>query len=123
MPRRARSAGPRRPISGVALDGRPVGLLDGAQPGGDPCLSGSNGPAVALAVGAFEQAVAEALDLADVGLALAGMGGDSVEDDVSSGSVQDEADRLGFGVPADQGEYAGGRRSLAMPAEAERGLA
>ena len=47
-----RSGGLRRPEHGAALDCRVAGLLDGAQPGGDPRLASGDGPAVAPAVGA-----------------------------------------------------------------------
>jgi len=45
---------------------RVVGVLDGAQPGGDPGLAGGDGLAVAPTIGAFGQAGAESFDLADV---------------------------------------------------------
>jgi hypothetical protein len=63
----------------VALDCCPVGLLDGAEPGGDPRLAGGDGLAVASAVGALGQVLAEPLDLADVGLSLVRMSGDGVD--------------------------------------------
>jgi hypothetical protein len=40
----------------TALDHRPVGLLDGSEPGGDPGLAGGDGLAVAPTVGTFGQA-------------------------------------------------------------------
>ena len=52
----AGSGGLRRPERDVALGRGPVGLLDGAQPGGDPGLAGGDGLAVASAVGALGQA-------------------------------------------------------------------
>ena len=82
------------------LGGGAVGVLDGAQPGGDPGFAGGDGLAVAPAVGVFGQAAAGPLDLADVGLALVGVGGDGEQGDGGGGVVQDEADRLGFGVAA-----------------------
>ena len=97
----------RRRIRGVAVDGGAVGLLDGAQPGGDPGLAGGDGLAVAPAVGAFGQVLAGPLDLAEVGLSLVGMSGDGEQGDVGGGGVQDEADRLGLGVAAGQGEDPG----------------
>ena len=105
--RTACSGGLGRPERGVALGRGPVGLLDGAEPGGDPGLAGGDGLAVAAAVGAFGQALAGLLDLADVGLALVGVRGDGEQGDVGGGGVQDEADRLGLGVAAGQGEDPG----------------
>ena len=70
------SSGLSRHVHAVALDGRAVGVLDGAQPGRDPGLAGGDGLAVAPAVGAFGQALAELLDFADVGVAFAGVRGD-----------------------------------------------
>ena len=102
-----RSGGLRRPVRGVALDGRAVGVLDGAQPIRDPGLAGGDGLAVAPAVGAFGQAAAGPLDLADVGLAFVGVRGDGEHGDVGGGVVQDKADRLGLGVAAGQGEDPG----------------
>ena len=69
----------------VALDRRPVGVLDGPQPSGDPCLAGGDGLAVAPAVGAFGQGLRVPLDLAEVGFALVGVRGDGVDGDVGSG--------------------------------------
>jgi hypothetical protein len=63
-------------LGGFALDGHAVGLFDGAQPGGDSGLAGGDGLAVAAAVGAFGQALAELLDLAEVGFSFVGVGGD-----------------------------------------------
>jgi hypothetical protein len=91
----------------AALDGGAVGLLDGAQPGGDPGLAGGDGLAVAAAVGALGQAAAGPLDLTDVGLSLVGVRGDGEHGDVGGGGVQDEADRLGLGVAAGQGQDPG----------------
>ena len=92
---------------GVALDRCPVGLLDGSQPGGYPGLAGGDGLAVAAAVGAFGQVLAGPFDLADVGFAFVGVRGDGEQGDVGGGGVQDEADRLGLGVAAGQGEDPG----------------
>src|SRR6516225_1371470 len=89
----------------VALDRRPVGVLDGPQPGGDPRLAGGDGLAVAPAVGAFGQVLRVPLDLAEVGFALVGVRGDGVDGDVGSGGIEDEADRLAFGIAAGQGQY------------------
>ena len=86
----------------AALDGGAVGLLDGAQPGGDPGLAGSDGLAVALAVGALGQVASGSLDFTDVGLALVGVRGDGEQGDVGRRVVQDQADRLGLRVPAGQ---------------------
>ena len=52
------------------VDRHAVGLLHGAQAGGYPCLAGGDGLAVASAVEAFRQGLAEPLDFADVSLAL-----------------------------------------------------
>ena len=76
MPGRAESPWLGRRIGGVALDGRAVGVLNGAEPGGDPGLAGGDGLAVAPAVQLLGEALAELLDFADVGLALVGVGGD-----------------------------------------------
>ncbi len=94
------SGGLRQRVCGVAVDGGAVGLLDGSQPGGDPGFAGGDGLAVAAAVGAFGQAVAEAFDLADAGLSLVGVGGDGEQGDGGGGGVQNEADHLGVRVPA-----------------------
>ena len=67
--RTARSGGLGRPERGVAFDGHAVGVFDGAEAGGYPGFAGGDGLAVAPAVGAFGQALAELLDLADVGFA------------------------------------------------------
>jgi hypothetical protein len=97
----------RWPVHGVALDRYTVGVLDGAEPGGDPGFAGGDGLAVAAAVGAFGQVLAEAFDFADVGFALVGVSGDGEHGGVSGGGVEDEADHLGFGVAAGQGEDPG----------------
>ena len=55
----------------IAFVCHPVGAFDGPQPSGDPRLAGGDGLAVAAAVGAFGQALAELLDLADVGFSPA----------------------------------------------------
>ena len=94
--------GLRPPVRGVPLGGRAVGLLDGAQSGGDPGLAGSDGLAVAPAVGALGQVAAGPLDFTDVGLSLVGVRGDGEHGDVGRGGVQDQADRLGLGVAAGQ---------------------
>jgi hypothetical protein len=60
-------------------------VLDGAQADGDAGLAGGDGLAVAPAVGALGQALAELLDLADVGFALVGMGGDGEDGGVCGG--------------------------------------
>ena len=60
-----------------------------------------------LAVRALGQALAELLDLADVGLALVGVRGDGEDRGVGGGGVQDEADGLAVGVAAGQGEDPG----------------
>ena len=68
-----------------------------------PGSAGGDGLAVAPAVGALGQAAAGPLDLADVGLPLAGMGREGEHRDVSCGGVQDEGDRAGLGVVTGQG--------------------
>jgi len=94
-------------VRGAALDGCAVGLIDGSQAGRDPGLAGGDGVAVASAVGAFGQAATGPFDLADVGFAFVGMGGYGEHGDVGGGGVQDEADRLGLGVAAGQGQDPG----------------
>jgi hypothetical protein len=49
-------------------------VLNSPQPGGDPCLAGGDGLAVAPAVGAFWQIPAGPLDFAEVGFSLVGVG-------------------------------------------------
>ena len=51
--------------------------------------------------------LAVAFDFADVGFAFVGVGGDGEQGDVGGGGVQDEADGLGLGVAAGQGEDPG----------------
>ena len=51
--------------------------------------------------------LAGSFDLADVGFSLVGLSGDGEYGDVGGGGVEDKADRLGFGVPAGQGEDPG----------------
>jgi hypothetical protein len=60
---------------------RLVGVLDGAQPGGDPGLAGGDGLAVAPAVGSFGQVGAVLFDFADVGFALVGVRGEGEDGD------------------------------------------
>jgi len=55
------------------------------------------------APGAFAQVGAVLLDLADVGFAFVGVGGEGEHGDARGGRVQDEHDRLGFSVVAGQG--------------------
>jgi hypothetical protein len=55
----------------------------------------------------FGQALAGAFDFADVGFAFVGVGGDGEQGDVGGGVVQDEADHLGLGVAAGQGQDPG----------------
>src|SRR6266852_6154890 len=87
----------------VALVRDLVGVLDGAEPGGDAGLAGGDGLAVPPAVGAFGQAGAVPLDLAEVGLAVVGMGGDGVDGDAGGGGIQDQGDGAGVVVVASQG--------------------
>ena len=100
-------SGLRRPDPGVAFDGHAVGAFDGAQAGSDSGFAGGDGLAVASAVGAFGQALAELLDLADVGLAFVGVGGDGEHGGAGGGGVQDEADGVVLGVAAGQGDDPG----------------
>ena len=88
----------------VAFDGHAVGVLDGAQAGGYPGFAGGDGLAVAAAVGAFGQALAELFYFADVGFAFVGVGGDG---DAGGGGLEDEGDGLAFGVPACQATMRG----------------
>src|SRR6185437_9159844 len=76
LSRAGRSAGLRRPEHGAALECRVAGVLDGAQPGGDPGLPGSDRLPVAPAVGPLGPVGAGPLDLAGVGFALAGVRGE-----------------------------------------------
>ena len=94
-------------VGGVAFDGHAVGVLDGAEPGGYPGLAGGDGLAVAAAVGAFGQGLAEAFDFADVGFAFVGVRGDGEDGDAGGGGVEDEADGLAVGVAAGQGDDRG----------------
>ena len=96
-----------RPELGVAVDGRAVGLFDGAEAGGYPGLAGGDGLAVAAAVGAFGQVLAVAFYFADVGFAFADVGGEGEDGGAGGGGVQDEADGLAFGVVAGQGDDRG----------------
>ena len=77
-------------------------MLDSAEPGGDPGLAGGDGLAVAPAVGTFREALAELLDLADVGLALVGVRSGGEHDHVGGSGIQDQADRLVLEIPAGQ---------------------
>ena len=74
--RAGRSDGLRRPEHGAALDGRVIGVLDGAQPSGNPGLTGGDGLAVAPTIGAFGQVGAVLFDFADVGFAFIGVRGE-----------------------------------------------
>jgi hypothetical protein len=96
--------GLKRCERGVALEGHAIGVLDGAEAGGYSGFAGGDGLAVASAVGAFRQALAELLDFADVGLAFVGVLGDGGG---GGGGVQDEADGLGLGIAASQGDDRG----------------
>ena len=84
-------------MRGAVLGGGAVGLLDGAQAGGDAGFAGGDGLAVASAVGAFGQVLAGAFDFAEVGFAFVGVPGDREQGDVRGGGVEDEADGLAFG--------------------------
>jgi hypothetical protein len=74
-------------VRGVAVGRGAVGLLDGAEPGGDPGFAGGDGLAVAAAVGAVRPVGAGMLDLAGVGFALAGVRGDGEHGDAGGGGV------------------------------------
>ena len=87
--------------------GGAVGLLDGAQAGGDAGFAGGDSLAVAAAVGAFGQVLGVPLDFAEVGFAFVGVPGDREQGDVGGGGIQDEADGLAFGVVAGHGDDRG----------------
>ena len=90
--RAACSGGFRWPERDVALVRHPVGVLDGAEAGGDAGFAGGDGLAVAAAVGVFGQGLGVALDFADVGFAFVGVGSDGVDGGAGGGGVQDEGD-------------------------------
>ena len=83
-------------MSGYCL----IGVLGGAQPGGDAGFAGGDGLAVAPTVGAVGPVGAGLLDLAGVGFALARVRGDGEHGDAGRGGVQDEGDCAGFGIVA-----------------------
>jgi hypothetical protein len=103
----ARPGGLGQPGHSVALDGHPVGVLDGSEPGGYSRLAGGDGMAVAAAVGAYGQGLAVALYFADVGFSFIGVGGNGEDGGAGGGGVEDEGDGLGFGVVAGQGNGSG----------------
>ena len=70
-------------------------------------FAGRYGLAVAVAVGAFREGLAPALDLADVGFAFVGVSSDSEDGGAGGRDVEDEGDGLCFGVSAGQGERSG----------------
>ena len=75
MLRRAERSGRLgRPVGGIALDGHPLGALDGAQPGSYAGFAGGDGLAVATAVGAFGEVLAVAFYFADTGAPVPGDG-------------------------------------------------
>src|SRR5208282_2419808 len=86
-----------RRVRGVALGRGAVGLLDGAQAGGDAGFAGGDGLPVAAAVGAFGQVVGVSLDFAEVGFAFVGVPGDREQGDVRGGGRADETDSMGLG--------------------------
>jgi len=90
-------------VCGVVSGHRLVGVLDGAQPGGDAGFAGGDGLAVAPAVGAVGPVGTGPLDLAGVGFALAGVRGGGEHGDAGRGGVQDQGDRAGLGVMTGQG--------------------
>ena len=93
-----------RVVRGVVVDGRAVGLFDGAQAGGDAGFAGGDGLAVAAAVGAFGQVLGVSLDFVEVGFAFVGVPGDREQGDVRGGGIEDEGDGLALGS----------RRAMAM---------
>ena len=93
---------------GGAFGGGAVGVFDGAQAGGDAGFAGGDVLAVLLAVGVVGEGGGVALDFADVGFAVGGVGGDGVDGDAGGVGVQDERDSAGFGVAAGQGGDGGG---------------
>ena len=105
--RSACSGGLGRPEHDVPLDRHAVGLLDGAETGGYPGLAGGDGLAVASAVGAFGQGLADSFYFADVGFSFVGVRGDREDDDAGGGGVEDQRDGLAFGAVARQGDGPG----------------
>ena len=76
----------------IAFDRGAIGTLYGSKSGGYARFAGGDGLAVASAVGVLRQFRAELLDLADVGLSVAGVGGNGKHRDVGGGGIHDEAD-------------------------------
>jgi hypothetical protein len=93
----------------VPFGGGAVGLLDGSEAGGNAGFASRDVQAVLLAVGVVGEGGGVALDFADVGFAVGGVGGDGVDGDAGGVGVQDESDGAGFGVAAGQGGDGGGR--------------
>ena len=91
----------------VGVDGGGVSVLGGTQACSYVGFAGGDGLAVAAAVGVFGQGLGVALDFADVGFALVGVGGDGEHGGVSRGGIEDEGDGLAFGVVAGQGHRPG----------------
>lgn len=76
-----------------------ISTFDGTQAGGHPPLAGGDGLAVLSAEGALGKGLAELFDLADMSFALVGMSRNSEDGGVGSGGIEDQGDRLAFGVP------------------------
>ncbi len=85
-------------VKAVCLARADSGTFDGAQAGRYPPLAGGDGPAVLSTEGALGKGLAVLLDLADMSFALVGMGRNS-EDGSVGGGIEDQGDRLAFGVP------------------------
>lgn len=94
------SIGLERSERGTAFDGYAVGMLDIPESVRYSCLADGDGLAVAAAIGVFGERLAVALDFADVGFAVIGVGCDGEHDGVGRGGIEDEGDGLGFGVAA-----------------------
>jgi hypothetical protein len=93
---------------GVAFGGGAVCVFDGAEASGDAGFASRNVLTVLLAVGVVREGGGVALDFADVGFAVVGVGGDRIEGDAGGVGIQDEGEGAGFGVPASQGDDGGG---------------
>lgn len=92
---------------GVVFDGGAVGVLYCSEAGGHAGFAGGDGLAVASAVGVLWQLLARLLDLADVGLSVACVGGDGVHRDVGGGDIHDEADCMAPGIATCVGDDLG----------------
>ena len=129
MLRRAERSGRLgRPVGGIALDGHPLGALDGAQPGSYAGFAGGDGLAVATAVGAFGEVLAVAFYFADTGAPVPGDGAAAGARPMPFGDQIQEPGGLGRlprvrcgGRPELRGAAAGGDRALVEHPGAEPG--